>query len=92
MPRKEAEPAEKPASIEDKLDAIIFYLHKMERRDHMRMIGAYIKSMISLASLLILVGSSVWFLLYGEQFIQDMTEQMIKQSMGSIPTMDSLKH
>ena len=78
MPKPSA-PEEQPLSMDEKMDMILVYLHRMDRRDRTRMIGAYIKSMFTLASLLILVGSSVWFLLYGQQFIQDLTEQMVEQ-------------
>lgn len=84
MPRKAltADTEEKPQTIEEKLDEIILYLHRMERRDHARMIGAYIKSMVWLISVLFLVWSTWYFAVYGPQLIEDLSTQMIQQSMG----------
>ena len=84
MPRKTVatDAEQKPQTVEDKLDEIILYLHRMERRDHARMIGAYIKSMFWLISVLFLVWSTWYFAVYGPQLIEDLSKQMIQQSMG----------
>lgn len=84
MPRKTTatDTEEKPQTVEDKLDEIILYLHRMERRDHTRMIGAYIKSMFWLISVLFLVWSTWYFAVYGPQLVNDLSKQMIQQSMG----------
>lgn len=84
MPRKAltADTEEKPQTIEEKLDEIILYLHRMERRDHARMIGAYIKSMVWLISVLFLVWSTWYFAVYGPKMIEDLSRQMIEQSIG----------
>lgn len=73
---------EKPQTVEEKLDTIILYLHRMERRDRARMIGSYIHGMIWLISILFVIWSSWYFIAYGPQLIKEMTEQMINQSMG----------
>lgn len=83
MPRKNIpEESTEPQTVEDKLDAIIGYLHRIDRRDRARMIGSVIHSMIWLASILLLVWSTWYFIAYGPQLIEDMTKQMINQSMG----------
>lgn len=89
MPRKSTpETTSEPATIESKLDEIILYLHRMERRDRMRMIGTYIHSMIWLASVLLLFWSSWYFVVHGPEMIKDMTQQMLQQSMGGGSTTD----
>jgi hypothetical protein len=85
MPRKTPDTEEKPQTVEDKLDEIILYLHRMERRDHMRMIGGYIHTMFWLISVLFLVWSTWYFAVYGPQLIEDLSNQMIQQSMGIQP-------
>lgn len=84
MPRKTSatETEEKPRTVEEQLDEIILYLHRMERRDHARMLGAYVKSMFWLISVLFLVWSTWYFAVYGPQLINDLSKQMIQQSMG----------
>jgi hypothetical protein len=76
---------EKPQTVEDKLDEIIGYLHRMERRDRARMVGSYIHGMIWLASILLLFWSTWYFIVHGPQMIEEMTNTMIQQSMGIEP-------
>jgi hypothetical protein len=81
--RKTADVSEEPKqTIEDKLDEIILYLHRMERRDRARMIGSYIHGMVWLISILFLFWSTWYFVAYGPQLIEEMTQKMIQQSMG----------
>jgi hypothetical protein len=81
--RKTAETTDTPKqTVEDKLDEIILYLHRMERRDRARMIGSYIHGMVWLASILLLIWSTWYFIAYGPQLIEEMTTKMIQQSMG----------
>jgi hypothetical protein len=84
MPRKTITTDEEvtPETVEDKLDQVILYLHRMERRDRARMIGSYIHGMIWLASIGLLFWSTWYFIAYGPQLMEEMTNKMIQQSMG----------
>ncbi len=81
--RKAADVSEEPKqTIEEKLDEIIGYLHRLERRDRARMIGSYIHGMIWLAFTLFIVWSSWYFVAHMPEMIEQMTNQMIQGSMG----------
>lgn len=84
MPRKTTPPTdvETPETIEDKLDRVLGYLHRMERRDRARMIGSYIHSMIWLISILFVFWSTYYFIAKGPEIMNTMTKQIINQSMG----------
>lgn len=84
MPRKTTplETEEAPESIEAKLDRMLEYLHRMERRDRTRMIGSYIHSMFWLISVGFLVWSTWFFAVHGQELITTLTKQMMEQSMG----------
>lgn len=67
---------------EEKMDELLAILHRMDRRDRARMIGSTIRSIIGLIPLVLLLWSS-WYLLYhGEEFIQRITEQTVKNTIG----------
>ncbi len=84
--RKAADVSEEPKqTVEDKLDEIILYLHRMERRDRARMIGSYIHGMIWLASILLLFWSTWYFIVHMPEMIEQMTNQMIQGSLGIQP-------
>ncbi len=81
--RKATESIEEPKqSMEDKLDEIIGYLHRLERRDRARMIGSYIHGMVWLAFTLFIIWSTWYFVAHMPQMIEQMTNQMIQGSMG----------
>lgn len=84
MPRKTTSPedAETPESIEAKLDRVLEYLHRMERRDRTRMIGSTIHSMIWFVSIIFVFWSSYYFLKNAPELMGTMTKQMMEQSMG----------
>lgn len=75
------------------MEDILAILHRMDRRDRMRMIGSTIRSVIGLIPVLLLLWST-WFLLaHGQEFIQQITEQTVKNTIGvgaSAPSLDGL--
>jgi hypothetical protein len=88
MPRKT--PAESESgTVEDKLDEIVAYLHRMERRDRARMIGSYIHGTVWLGFTLFIIWSTWYFVANMPQMIEEMTNQMINRSMGIDSAEDS---
>jgi hypothetical protein len=91
MPKPSPSDETKDLSMDEKMDMVLVYLSRLDKRDRYRMIGSTLKSSLSIISLLLVLGSGVWFLLYGDEFVKDITDQVIKQSTSGIPTMDSIR-
>ena len=68
----------KPASTNDKLDVIIDYLHRMERRDRIRLTGGTLRSLIALIPIIIVVGSTWYFYLHSNEILTQIIEQSSK--------------
>lgn len=77
---KEATPV--LTSTDDKLDRIITYLHRMDRRDRMRMIGSSVHSVIWLVSTILVLYGLWYFTMHAPQMIQEATTRMMEQSLG----------
>lgn len=69
-------------TMEEKLDDIVAILHRMDRRDRMRMIGSTVRSLIGLIPLILLLWSTWYLIAHGEEFIQRITEQTVKNTIG----------
>lgn len=79
------EPPEIPAkeqTTDEKLDVIIQYLHRIERRDHLRMVGSTVHSVLWLGSTILVLFSLWYFTQNIPQMVDLMTKQIIQQSMG----------
>ncbi|MBU2213608.1 hypothetical protein KKC44_02485 [Patescibacteria group bacterium] len=69
-----------PKNTEEKLDAILGHLAAMDRRDRLRTIGGFIKSIITIIPVIILV-ASVWYAYkYGDQLLEKIAQQAAKQA------------
>ena len=69
----------------ERLDLIVDYLDKMNRRDRWRTMGGALKGAISIASFVILIWSGVYFALHGQEMIKQITDATV----GSLSTMNS---
>lgn len=67
-------------STDDKLDMIVMYLHRMDKRDHWRTIGGFFRSMIAIIPILIFIWSTVYFLQHGTEIIKEITDQSVKSA------------
>jgi hypothetical protein len=97
MPRKTSDaateevetPSRSPnAILDEKLDTIIAYMHRAERRDRIRSLGAFVHSMFSLIPILLLIWSAVYFYQHGTDLIKQITSEAVRQSAEY--TQDSL--
>lgn len=89
MPRKLAEPVsdEKTfatptpkASVEDKLDEILAFMHRAERRDRIRTVGSTIKGVLSIIPIAVLLGSLWYFYENGEEVMNTLMDKTIQKS------------
>ncbi|MBP9774145.1 MAG: hypothetical protein KBD00_06015 [Candidatus Peribacteraceae bacterium] len=83
-------------NIEQKLDAILEYMQRMDRRDKWRMIGGFIRSLIAIIPIIIVIWSSYYFAMHWEEIMKNITEMSVaaaKQSaQGTSDSMiDSIK-
>lgn len=78
---------------EEAVEEILAILHRMDRRDRARMVGSVIRSVIGLIPLLLLLWSTWFLIVHGQEFIQQITEQTVKNTIGvgtSAPSLDKL--
>lgn len=81
-PDSKEPPVTHDMSIEQKLDLIVAYLHRMDRRDHWRTIGGFFHGLITLIPIIIFLLSAWYFLLHGTQIIQQITDMSVKSMAG----------
>jgi len=75
MPETQKDP------IQERLDDIVLYLEKMDRRDHLRMIGGFFKSIIALIPIAIVVWSSWYFYAHSDEILSKITSMATKQAI-----------
>ena len=87
MPRKSAEAitevethVDAPVSIESKLDEILAFMHRAERRDRWRTAGGFIRGMLGIIPLAVLLGSLWYFYTNGEELMSELMDQTIQRS------------
>lgn len=88
MPRTTTATAEKEdaknkdaeATLDDKLDLIVLYLHRMDRRDRLRTIGGFFRGVLGLIPLALLIWSFWYFAIHGQEFMQEITREAVRQS------------
>jgi|CXWL01.1.fsa_nt_gi hypothetical protein len=81
MPKKIADTsAAPPVTTDDKLDLIVMYLHRMDKRDHLRTIGGTIKGLLSLIPVLLVIWSAIYFYQHGAEVIKQITDESVKSA------------
>lgn len=70
------------ASMAKRLDTIIVYLHKMDRRDRMRSIGATVRLLLSVGYFAIFAWSTWYVFTHSAELMKAMTEQTMS-AMGA---------
>lgn len=67
-------------STEEKLDLMVLYLHRMDRRDRLRTVGGFIRGMLGLIPLALLLWSYWYFTQHGQEFMEQITREAVRQS------------
>lgn len=71
---------QKKTSIDDKVEAILHHIERMDRRDRLRTIGGFFRSIIGLIPIAITIGFIWYFYNYGDDFLAKIAEQAAKQA------------
>jgi len=79
MFKKKKEEPSKPTT-DDKLDIIIGFLRRMDKRDRLRMWGGFFKGMLALIPLIIML-ASIWYVFaHGDELLQKITQQAAREA------------
>ncbi len=70
-------------NIEKKLDAILFHMERMDRRDRWRTFGGFFRSIISLIPIIILVWSTWYFIVHKDEIFRDIIKMSAQATMDS---------
>ena len=84
VPEESAEPPKKNMTheeiMEERLDLILDYLHRAERRDRWRTVAGFIRNFILILPFLAFLGS-LWFVyVHGDDLIDAVSQRMARQS------------
>ena len=74
MPKKDT------PSLEDKLDVIIHYMHKMDRRDRLRTWGGFLRGVLGLIPIAAVVWSVWYFYEHGDEMLMKITTMATQQA------------
>lgn len=69
-------------SIEEKMDLILVYLHRMDKRDRLRTWGGFVRGLIGLIPIILLVWSTWYFLKHGDELMMKMTKYAAESAAG----------
>lgn len=78
--RQQAASVVDEGSVAEKLDMILIYLHRMDRRDKLRTVGGFFRGMLGLIPLALLLWSTWYFIEHGDEFMKQITTEAVKQS------------
>ncbi len=77
-------------TAEQKLDLIVTYLHRMDRRDHWRTIGGFFRGLLTVVPILIFLLSAWYFYAHGTEFLQQLTDMSVQSMTNQEGLMDRL--
>jgi hypothetical protein len=78
-------PAPRMQTAEDKLDVIVAYLHKMDRRDKWRTIGGTIRGFLAMIPLIFFLVSAWYVYTNGASLLEQITAEAAKQAVKYSP-------
>lgn len=78
-----------PSTTDDKLDAILSYLDRMNRRDRLRTWGGFVRALISLIPMAVFLYGTWYSVTHMDEIIQTITSAAAKQAasftQGALP-------
>lgn len=92
MPRKRIEPdmtqethedvadVMEHSTMDEKMDQILIYLHRMDRRDRLRTVGGFFRGMLAIIPLAFFLWSAWYFYAHGDELMEQLTEQAAKSA------------
>lgn len=69
-----------PKPPQDKIDQIITILEKMNRRDRLRTIGGFVRTIVGFVPIIIVVFFTWYSIKYGDQLLQKITSMAAEQA------------
>ena len=66
--------------VTEKLDAVLWYLNKMNKRDKLRTWGGFVKSVIGLSPVIVLLWSVWYFSQHGAEFMKQLSDQAVRSA------------
>ncbi|MDA1208911.1 MAG: hypothetical protein O2904_02665 [bacterium] len=69
-----------PQNTEDKLDVIILHLERMDRRDRIRMIGGFFRSILGLLPILLTLFALWYTYNHGDELLEKITKQAAQEA------------
>lgn len=70
------------ATTNDRLDVIISHLERMDRRDRLRTVGGFLRSLLTLIPLVLFLGSAWYVYTHSTEIIARITAEAAKQAAG----------
>lgn len=75
-------------NVGEKLDAILAHIERMDKRDRLRTIGGFFRSIIGLIPIIIIVWSTWYFIAHRDDFLKQVIDMSAKATMESAKTID----
>lgn len=57
-------------SDSERLDAVVYYLQRIDRRDRLRTIGGFFRALITIIPTLLVLWSALYFYQHGDEFLK----------------------
>lgn len=70
-----------PENTNDRLDQILYYLHRMDRRDRWRTIGGFFRSLLTLIPLALFLWSAWYFYQHSAEVLEQIGKVAAEQAM-----------
>jgi hypothetical protein len=77
-------------TTDDRLDVIITFLHRMDRRDRLRTIGGSVRGMLSLIPMLLFLWSAWYLYEHGDELLTKIAQESAKQAVQSQQEMGTM--
>ena len=71
---------EPSSGIDGKLDQIVEYLHRMDRRDRLRTLGGFLRGVIGLIPIVITLAGAWYLYKHGDELLLKITKQAAEQA------------
>lgn len=79
-----------PDTVEGKLDEILVYLDRLDRRDRLRTWGGFIRGIIALIPIIILIWTTWYFFAHADEMMAKITRYAAEQAAGMAQPNDEI--
>jgi hypothetical protein len=78
-------------TTDDRLDVIITYLRRMDRRDKWRTVGGFFRGLVSLIPIILLLWGTYYLYENSDEILTKITQETVKQTQSMTNTEDIMK-